>query len=80
MITCKEIKDKYYVMLMHDCELKEIVQDVTEKLYDEVIKRNNYTIIVRYEIEKAKKIAFCLRTLGYHVEEYKHGKLHVTVM
>ena len=80
MIDNKQISGKYFTMLMHDKDIKQKVEDATELLYSLVINKDVYETHLRYDISTAKKIAFCLRSMGYNVEEYRHGKLHVKII
>lgn len=80
MISNSEISTKYYSMLMQDADIRQKVDEATEALYLLVTNDNILEIHLRYDIDTAKKIAFCLRILGYCVEEYRHGKLQVKVM
>ena len=77
MITAEELTDKYTEMLLADIELRTKLEDAMDAFYDLVIKDNIYSMHLRYDVETAKKIAFLFRKFGYHVVEYKHGKLEV---
>ena len=77
MLSAKEIQDKYYNMIIHDQNVKQIVESITENLYSSTVNDNIPYVFVRFDVITAKKIAFALRALGYHVKEYKHGKLHI---
>lgn len=77
MLNARETRDKYFTMLIHDKNIKQILDDVTEALYSSTVKNDIPYIHVRYDTITAKKVAFALRCLGYYVEEYRHGKLHI---
>ena len=77
MLSAKEIQDKYFTMLVHDKNIKQILDDVTEALYSSTVENDIPYIHVRYDTITAKKVAFALRWLGYYIEEHRHGKLHI---
>ena len=77
MITCSEIKNAFLKKNMANEEFAKDIEDITERLYEAVMTKAEYTLHVRYEVEKAKKIAYALKILGFSVEEYRHGKLHI---
>lgn len=79
MKTAEQLRIDYYKKIMEDEEIVNILEEITETLYNKVIEENKTHLRRRYAIDVAKKIAFCLRFMGYNVIEYKHGKLEVFI-
>lgn len=79
MKTAEQLRIDYYKKIMEDEEIVNILEEITETLYNKVLEENKTHLHRRYTIDVAKKIAFCLRFIGYNVIEYKHGKLEVFI-
>ena len=80
MLTAKEIQESYLKKLKSDIELMKVIDDVTEEIYTKLMVKEEYVYMVRFDIVTAKRVAFVLRTMGFKVTEYKHGKLHIEVV
>ena len=79
MKTADRVKIDYYDKLIKDEEIVNILEEITETLYNKALEENKTHLHRRYVIDVAKKVAFCLRFIGYNVIEYKHGKLEVFI-
>ena len=79
MKTAEQLKIEYYKKIMENEDIVNIIEEITETFYIQVMKENKYHLHRKYPIDIAKKVAFCLRFIGYNVIEYKHGKLEVFI-
>jgi hypothetical protein len=79
MLTNQDIKNAYLKELYKDEEIKSIIDDLTETIYENLLGKNIYVTLVRYDVETAKKVGFIMRMLGFAVEDYHHGSLHISI-
>ena len=79
MKTAEQLRIDYYKKIMEDENIVNILEELTETLYKNTREKDEYHLHKKYSTNIAKKVAFCLRFLGYNVIEYKHGKLEAFI-